>query len=215
MKVYGLINGKSVIVTDISPEDNETIEHIFARYHNKPPRPGAYDDRIYLVEDNCYSFIRHKYLRTSMDNFEIDYIYLDEKDFRDTDFFQMPDQVRLGEENIRHLIIIMLNEFFICQKFRREVLSNKEVSKEKDKELYSHYKNCDHCRNWLLKQRDTMLCQFFTCYEFRKEVLDNKEISKEKDEELYSHLKNCDYCRNWLLEQSDIKIDFNLNEKEG
>lgn len=212
MKVYKLLNGNSVIVTDISPEDNTIIEHIFSTYHGKPPRPGAYNDRIYLIENNCNSFIRHKYLRSSMDSFEIDYVFLDEKDC--PDLIQIQYEVSAGERNARRLIIRVLRKFFICQKFRKEVLDNKEVSKEKDKELYSHYKNCDHCRNWLLKQRDTMLCQFFTCYEFRKEVLDNKEISKEKDEELYSHLKNCEYCRNWLLEQSDIKIDFNLNQKE-
>lgn len=167
MKVYGLLCGKSVIVTDISTEDNEMIEHIFATYHNEPPRPGAYDDRIYLLEEErCKSFIRHKYLHSSMDSFEIDYIYLDEKDFRNVDIFQIPDKVQLGEKYVRLLIITMLREFFVCQKFRREVLSNKEVSKEKDEELYLHYKNCD-------------------------------------------------YCRNWLLKQSDIKIDFNLNQKEG
>lgn len=165
MKVYGLLNGKSVIVTDISSEDNEMIEHIFARYHNEPPRPGAYNDRIYLIENNCNSFIRHKYLRSSMDSFEIDYIYLDEKDFRNVDIFQIPYEAGLGERNIRHLIITMLRNFFQCRKFRREVLTNKEVSKEEDEKLYSHYKNCE-------------------------------------------------YCRNWVLEQGDLKIDFNLNQKE-
>lgn len=166
MKVYRLHKGNSVIVTDISSEDNETIEHIFATYHGEPPRPGAYDDRIYLIENNCNSFIRHKYLRSSMDSFEIDYIFLDAKDFRNIDIFQSPYETGLKGRIIPHLIITMLRNFFLCRKFRREILKN-------------------------------------------------KEISKEKDEELYSHLKNCGFCKDWLIEQSDIKIDFNLNEKEG